>query len=414
MKGWAEGMDNRLSNTEMPASRLRNIVNGVMTAQNRIRRRRGISQVIADANAHSVYSDGSRLFWATPTALKVATPPFFAPVTVLTNVRLVAPLSFVFVNGVVYFSNEQINGTIDVNGVYAPWGIIPPSVAPACVSVDSYATKDKLFQVTCTFALASGEESGAPLGVQVSCGDVPSIALTNIPQSSDSRVTGTRIYATDIDGDNFYFQAFVPAGVTSTTIQGPFSGGDMLDTQFMQPPPPGQLLSFINGRIYIASGNIVYMTQPMRYGICNLGALGDKQHDFYMFPQRVTLLKAVDNGCFVSSDITYFMSDSGTPKAQLQPRLPYKAYEGMACDVPNTRDVMWFSERGFVLGKSDGAVKNLVEDQIAVDSMLRGCIGFIEQNGVKTVVAISRDSVVSPLAADDYVSAEATRISELA
>jgi hypothetical protein len=261
--------------------------------------------------------------------------------------------------------------------------------------------------------LVSGEESGAPLGTTVVCSDIPSISLSSIPQSSDSRVVSTRIYVTDIDGDIFYGQMNVPAGVTSITIRGPFAIGNQLKTQFMTPPPPGQFLDYSNGRIYIASANGVYMTQPMRYNLCDLGSPLSKQHDFYMFPQRVTMMKTVDNGFFASSDITYYVDSSGTPKALLVPRLQYKAFEGMACDVPNSRDVMWLSERGFILGKSDGSVENLTEDQIAVDAVLRGCMGFIEQNGVKTVVAIARYGTTSPLASNDYILAEQTRMAEI-
>lgn len=412
MKGWARGMDNRLSDLDIPADILRNAVNVDVLSSGRVRRRRGIVQRAASAGAHSLFSDDTRMLWGTATQLKSCNLNF-APTTLLTDVRLASPLSFVSMNNETYFTNEQINGKVNTVGAYERWGTTPPTTAPIATSLD-VAPLDTYYQVTCTFVLASGEESGAPLGTRVLGGSDGTISLSSIPVSLDSRVTYVRLYVTDKDGDVFYKSVDILNGVTAYIVRGPFGTGKKLMTQFMQPMPPGQLIEYYNGRLYVAVGNMVVFTEALRYGVYH------PQFNYYMFPERVTLLKAVDDGLYISSDITYFIKGEPKPNAKagalpadLTPILPYKAIEGATCDLSYTHDVMWLSERGFVLGGGGGAVKNLTEDRIAMDIAQRGCMGMLEVNGLKSIVAIMRESTANPIASDDYVVVEAERVAEV-
>jgi hypothetical protein len=196
--------------------------------------------------------------------------------------------------------------------------------------------------VTCTFVAASGEESGAPLGERVACTDSPVVQVSAIPQSSDARVVATRLYVTALDGTVFYAEVDVPAGQTTYTLTGFFGTGQPLTTQFMTAPPPGQLLEYHDGRIYVAAGSNIFATQPLRYG------LHDPLEDFLMYPERVTLLKSVDAGLFTSADQTYLERAIGTPDLSHDPVLPYRAIERAAVTLRESKEVVWLSERGFV------------------------------------------------------------------
>jgi hypothetical protein len=199
-----------------------------------------------------------------------------------------------------------------------------------------------------------------------------------------------------------YFQAVdLPVGVTSYALRRPYTLGKQLTSQFLMNPPCGQLIEHRYGRIYIAADNILYFTDPLRYGGVHA------HHGFLMFPERITLLIAVEDGLYVSSDETYFLQ--GTPeqgKITQQKVLPYKAIEGSQAHFPNSNDVVWRSERGIVIGKAGGSVKNVTEDQIAIDVVSRAALGFIEANGTKRIVTIAKDSTDNPLAHEDYIAAE--------
>lgn len=400
--GWPKGVDNRRDDHDIPDDTLRDGVNVDVLTSGKLKLRPGIVQVAADAGAHSGFSDGSRVVWATASALKVADANF-APTTVLSSALLAKPLSYVALHGEIYFSNEDINGKINANGEYEPWGIVSPTAAPTCTPV---SVGTRRYQVTCTFVTASGEESGAPLGAEVLCGDTPSIVVTGIPQSSDARVVATRLYVTNVDGGVFYAVKDVPAGVTAWTITGFFASGATLKTQFMEPPSPGQLLDYYNGSIYIASGSTVWHTQPLRYGLCR------PDEDFLMYPQRVSLLKAVEDGLYISSGKTWFVTPAADQTAQREV-LPYGAIEGATCAVPNSTDALWMSERGLVRGANGGQVTNMTEAQVALGVYTRGCLGVNERNGHKAAIAVMQGGIEAPLVAADFLDAEELRIAEV-
>lgn len=403
MKGWPAGMDSRQPDYAITVDALRDAVNVDVLVSGKIRRRRGIEQKIADAGAHSLYSDGARLLWATQTALK-RTDTAFIPTTVLTDNRVSAPLSYVSVAGTTYFSNESIAGKITTAGLYEPWGIVLPSAAPVATGPGG----DRYQQVTCTFLLASGEESGAPRGATALVSDTNrAIVLTSIPQPSDARVTGICIYATELDGEVFYRHTTLPVGTTTYTLNTPYGRGQALRTMFCGPPMPGQLLDTFDSRILVASGSVLWFTLPYAHG------LSDYRDGYIPFSDRITMLLAVEEGVYISADRTYFLRGLGTPSMVLEDVLPYKAVERAAIHLPDSKDVLWFSERGFVRGTKGGEAANLTENRVTVEQGTSGCVGIVEFNGDKRYVAVIPDGADSPLIAEDFVAARQAQIDEV-
>lgn len=397
-----DGVDNRRSNFDLPEGALRDGVNvDILAAKGRVRSRRGIVQTLADPGAHSGYSSGPHAIWATPSALKVATTPGGAATTVLEHPLLAKPISYCTVNGVTYWTNEDLNGTVTAAGLYEPWGITGPTEAPDVMAIAG----DRIVQVTCAFVDATGKLSGAPLGTAVECSDDPVLLVTGIPQSSDSRVVATRLFVTGLDGTEFFACADVPAGVLTTTLAYPFENGGKLTTQFLEPMPPGQLIDYQDGALYVAKGPLLLHTKALRYD------LYDPSATYLMEPERITLLKAVTDGIYVSSNATYFISKPATAQRVRTPIHPHRAIEGAACGLPDSEDVMWLSEGGFMRGAPGGAVKSLTEDRLAVNAWSSACMGHIQYKGHKAVVAIARQEVdVNPLVSDDYSNAEAERL----
>lgn len=413
-KGWGKGVDNRSSDFAVQDGFLRDCINADILNSGNVRRRRGMAQRIASSGAHSIFSDGKRMVWATASRLYV-TDTGLTPTLLLTDAAFgLQPLSYVSVNGDIYFSNEYTNGKILASGAaFEPWGIIPPQWGPVCTG-SAITGKARQFQVTCTFVTASGEESGAPLGVTVLCGDTPRINCSLIPQSIDPRVVATRLYVTNIDDTIFSRAMDVPKGTTSAVINGWFANGAALKTQFNSNPPYGQLLEYHNGRIYIAQGNVLWWTEALRYNVY------DNTANFIVFPERIAMIKSLGeqspqahHGMFISSDQTYFMPFSGTDDVKSWPKLPYRAVEGAAMRLPNSPDVMWFSDRGFVRGTAGGQVANLTEGQIAVDKYQHGAMGYTEINGHKSAVAILQNSLVPSFASPDVAAADAIRQTEI-
>jgi hypothetical protein len=404
LKNWIAGVSNVAADNSLPKDQygktigLRDGVNVDILTSGKLRRRPGIRQVVADAGAHSAYASDNMLIWATASTLKTRGIDNVVR-TALTDIRLSKPLSFVTLNGRTYFSNEKINGIINADGSYEPWGITPPANPPTLSAVAGVYQ----YQVTCTFVTVSGEESGAPIAAKVLCGDTPTIRVYNIPQSSDGRVVATRLYVTNIDGQLFSHATDVPAGQTIAVLSGFFSNGAALKTQFMQPPPPGQLLEYNNGIIYIASGSNIAMTRPLQYG------LHDPAEDFFMYSERVTLLRGVPDGLYLSADQIYYLPKAGTDDVTQVQTMTGKAIEGAVCSLPNSEDIMFVTDRGFYQATLQGQIKNLTEAQVALDFYPRGAMGFIERNGHKAIVAIFDEGSLNPAVSEDFRVNDAAR-----
>ena len=412
VSGWPMGVDNRRADFDLPDDTLRDGVNVDVLTSGQLRRRRGVSRVVPDSNAHSIFANAQRMVWATPTTLRMMDTTGGVK-TLLTDTRLANTLSWVDMDGVMYFSNEQINGIVNASGAYEPWGIAVPTTAPTLVA----PTGPYMFQVTCTFVTSTGEESGAPLGAQVSTTDPAQIVLMNIPQSADSRVVATRIYATEIDGEAFFRVVDIPAGLTTYAIEGPFGGGMSLTTQFNGPPPPGQLLEVHKGVIYIASGNTVWYTMPFRPRMVN------NQKAFFQYPERVTLIKGVSavgarvrhlDGMFVSSNALVFLRSVGSEEVEQIPIAPIRAVEGAVCNLPQTTDIMIFTDRGFVRCRQGGEIEMLTEKQLAPDRYNKGTMGHVQFNGHQAIIAIFDTPTTAGYASPDYAAGDALRRSELA
>lgn len=391
-------MNNIAPDIQMPTDQygrvaaLRDAVNVDVHNQGAVRRRPGIQQLVADQGAHSIFSTDAMVIWATTTTLKVSKANLEAQ-AVLTTPKLSKPISYVMVNGDVYFSNELVNGIIRADGSYEPWGIVPPVTAPTL----SGRPGSNKYQVTCTFIANTGEESGAPVGATISTGDTPSIQLSEIPQSSDTRVVATRIYITNIDGVEFQSVIDIPKGITSWVLAGFFARGETLKTQFMEPPPPGQLLELHNGVIYIASGINVVHTEPLNFGVY------DPANSFFMNSSRVTLLKAVLDGLYVGTDQIRFLPSIGTDAVEEQKAKPYRAVEGAVCELPDTEDFMFMSDRGFVRAGVGGQLTDLTDRNIAVDYYDRGAMGYVITNGHKAVIAVFKNGQPNSAVAKDFL-----------
>lgn len=407
LEGWPEGMDNRSDDHDIADNRLRDAVNVQVLKSGKVKSRPGITPRMISSGAHSLFATDYFMVWATATTLYVSSDGV-TKAAVLTDARLSSPISFVEVNGEIYWSNEQINGKINAAGAYEKWGIdVPATDVVLLGSALKTGVLPRLYQVVCTFVAADGEESGSGNVVQVTSGDFPSISVFNIPQSSDSRVIATRLYITNIDGAIFYAQKDIPKGITSTVLQGFFANGKQLKNLFVGPPPPGQLLDYRAGKIYIASGSVVWVTDPLNYGIV------DTNVGFYMYSERVTLIKAVPDGFFVSSDRTYFVSETSPKETRQTLAFPHKAVEGAACSLPNTSDVMWFSDRGFVKGSTGGKVDLVTEGQLAVDFYKRGTMAYTHVAGHQAVTVMLQGGIPNPEINPDFVAAEVKRRSEL-
>lgn len=398
INGWPGGVNNIAADVSIPTDEngdivyLRDAVNVDVLDEGKLRLRPGITQKIAASGAHSVYSNGKLMVWATADTLRCSDENLVT-ITILTDTRFAEPVSFEDVNGDIYFTNPSINGIIHPDGTYEAWGLEAPAEAPDIVAL---VTGPNLYSITCTFVTGSGQESGAPAANIVYCADNPSFQIFNIPQPTDPRITTVRIYMTNIDGVELQEVVELPVGITIYSLSGFFAYGNELTTQFMLPPPKGQLIELADGILYIASGNNVYHTEPLNYG------LYDPTKNYFMYPERVTLIKHTTGGLYVSADQLHFLKNAGADGVSQDEVMPYRAVEGAICDLPDSKDFVFMSDRGFVRASVNGEVENLTEKNIAVDTYSRGAMGYTSVGGHEAIVAMFKNPVASNTVSEDY------------
>ena len=414
-----KGMTNLGSPEGLPEGTCRNGVNVDFLDNGQPRRRAGSSLVYSGTDCDSVWSNGKITLFREGTALKRlvrSSAGTYSATTLRSGLAAATPITFVDVNGDVYYTNGVITGKLtagDGGRVYTdgPWGVERPARQPVVTALGYGGMHAGTYQVAVTFCDARGEEGGTGVATTVTVTEGGGIALSNIPQPTAPQATRARLYVTMANGDVPYLYGEYPVGTTDLAVS-VFQSDVRLETQFGHPPPPGHALCLHNGRIYIAQGPVVWSTDPLRYGLYR------PDRGFLLFPQEARVLASVADGLYVATEAgTYFDSGIDTEGFARRMVLPYGAAAGTAVKVPKTQLVAWFSHRGWVLAGPGGQIKNAMEDRNAVSKFRAGAGLFRETNGVRQLLAVLRDPQLSlgeasGLMAQDYVEFETGRRGE--
>ena len=186
--------------------------------------------------------------------------------------------------------------------------------------------------------------------------------------------------------------------VNSVATSWPVDTQHALDADYMA-MPACRILRQKNGRIYGAVGKIVWYTDPYTLGSVH------RQRNFYQFTDDVTILEPVNGGLWIVADKTYFYSDDGGVLTALE----YGAIYGTSRRIPNSNDVMWYSKKGAVMAAENGQIKNVQEQNVAVDSGTDGVSIIREEDGNRRFIATINNPAVSPMAARDWMEMEVVR-----
>jgi len=65
-------------------------------------------------------------------------------------------------------------------------------------------------------------------------------------------------------------------------------------------PPVGHLICYYNGRMFVAKDNMVWYSEPYSFGAFDLA------RNYWIFPSRIKMLRAVNDGLFVSDSFSIY------------------------------------------------------------------------------------------------------------
>lgn len=355
----------------------------------RIARRAGYAQQIAGA-AHSVWSnaEGNECFFAQGNTLYALNANYTT--TALRTLSNANHVSLDQVNDRTYFSNGVDTGVIE-QGVARSWGVAPPALPS--VSVGTGYMPAGTYLVTMTWLCADGQESGARQAETV---QVPAnggaLVFSQIPVPTDPRVVAKAIYLTEPNGEDIYQALVIPAAQTSATYANDTTELDLpLDSAFLQAAPPGQLVAYYRGRMWVAQGDLLCPSEPYAYE--RFDPRANMQLD-----GQITLLAALtdkelydtgkNSGFFIGTTKSCGVLIGSSPEDfQYVPKTNYGAVFGAVAKVDGSvfedgspgaiQMPMWLTAGGICVGMPGMTIRNLTRTRYTFPVGTRGAGLFI-------------------------------------
>lgn len=408
------GLNNRDPIQRSGLKSLRAAINVDLDADGHVTRRPGFAQAYSGAALHSLWGGDDYLLCVEGSALKRLTENpdgTLSAASIGSGFVPNRPVCYEQINGDVYLSNGQATGKV-VAGSLLPWGVQTPGRQPTLAADAVGGLHAGTYQVAVTFVSNSGEESGSQAPQPVEVAEGGGILLSGLPQATEANVTRLRIYVSPPNEDVLYLASELAAGSNTAYIH-KWDTGYPLKTAFLDKFPPCVSIARIGGRVVGVSGNVLYWSDSLRFGLYHTA------RNWMPFPANCRLVAAVENiGLYVvTEDRTYFLAGVDPEQWALTEVLAYGApaqqvlqvpREAFNMDIPVSRVPVWLSTRGFHAGLPGGIV-NLTEKQVVVDSYERITALYREQSGIKQVIAVGANGRTPRFAVGDSVAAEIRR-----
>lgn len=384
-----------------PAPFLLEAVNVDLDRMGWLRRRVGQTKRVALNNAHSLAVVGGQLL-VVENGLLFAIDVNSWTIVSLGGICGNDETRFLEVGGEIYWvSPSSVGRYPDKN-----WGLSHVTMPEAVASSGGSLLAGR-YLIVLTSEDASGLESGYGQPSVVEVTDGGKIVLSNF--SYDAWTVSLNVYVSDANGKVPFFVANVPPS-SSITISQVNITTDPAFGQGLFPPPFGQQLSFFKGRILVASGNVLYWSQPLGYHHFALGT------DLQLFDSRIVMLGCLDDGFYVAveSGSTYWIQ--GDDPENWQPKLvdvgivaegePLKM-QGRDIDTVRYDGpvLVWATESGFVVGLPTGQLIPLTANNLAMDAGKKASLVFRESPGLQQILMqLKEHGISTQLASSDRVT----------
>lgn len=319
--------------------------------------------------------------------------------TPLATLHASTHVSFWQVNERTFFSNGVDTGVVE-QGAVRTWGVAPPTLPQVSTTVG--AMPAGLYRFTMTFMREDGQESGAPLEGQVQVSTGAALQFTRIPVSNDPGVVAKWIYLSRPNGELLFRAIALLNQTTSAEYANDTTELNLeLQTQFLQPAPAGQLITWYRGRMFVAVGDVIYPSEPFAHELFDLRA-------YIPLDGRVTLMMPImdrelydtgkNSGLFVGTDKSCGVLVGSQPEDfQYVPKTDYGAVFGAVAMVDGSvfqdgsagaRNLpMFITTGGLCVGLPELMIRNLTRTRFTFPVGTRG--GAIFMPGPNRFIATS-------------------------
>ena len=194
-----------------------------------------------------------------------------------------------------------------------------------------------------------------------------------------------------------YQRALVANSVTSVDVVEDGLLTLPLATQELGPPPAGQIVSSYNGRMLVASGNVLSYSEPYSYELFDLRAN-------LPLESEITLVAPVTGGVFVGTiNGTIYLQGDDMARVNFVPKADYGVIPGTLAMVQadtlgegsqNGSAFIWASRQGLCVGTDNGGFRNLTQERFSYPATDRGAGLVRRHRGMNQYLAVLQGSTV--------------------
>jgi len=399
------GMNNIADESSLPEGSLRKAMNVDIDDAGNVRRRKGFTQVYSGTDIHSLHEG----YFVEGTDLKYIDGAFnvTTQATGLSGERI----SICNLNDEYIFADSTVIYYVDGSdfGVEDPYGSLLLGITNGSLPTGKYLVS-VLFRSPST-----GEMSGATNSVEIELTSPGGVTVSNIPQPVGAYEIS--VYMNTTDSEDLYYVGSYPKGTTSVTIPSHKVNKHVLSTLNKNRMVGGHILRYFKGRLYAAQDEILWFSEPHRYG------LTDYTSNFFMFPTKITVVQAVTDGLYIVADKTYFLAGSNPLENSLTVVSEDTAVPntGLTIEAGNLglqenvtgEAAFWYGSKGGVLGLPGGRIIEYSKDRLSVPvDAVNGTTMYSEEDGIHrltTVISTGGSRTKSTIGASDDVVAQHIR-----
>lgn len=396
------GIDQRSREYALAEGAGRTLTNLDITKDGGVICRKGLRRLIA-GDCHSLYAPTHGHFSLLVRNSELCRLSADRALTPLVTVS--GSVAYAAMDQIIYWSDGEKSGAINPTGEAGNWGLATP-VLPLCEPVVDGGLTAGRYQIAMTAILDStGLESGAaePASIEVSEGG--GIQVTT-PAASGVHFA---IYLTPVSGERHELRqlALLPPSTTATLGVG--NPGKPLESLFAVKPPPAHCLAVYKGRLWIASGSVVWFT-PEKSPHWVFPSEG-----YFLFESAITMLGAAENGIYIGlADGVYFLE--GNSPQQMTRRmtsrigalpgggnpLPPDVFLGQG-EAPSIQCAWWDALGRFSVGKSGGVIMTPTQDRYAAGFSACATGSYRAYEGLRQWISVllQESPNPSPLSATD-------------
>jgi hypothetical protein len=328
--------------------------------------------------------------------------------TVTTLTAVTGPAVYAMLNDEIFWSDGAVTGRIRTDGTAGVWGLATPAMPPHSLTAGDLTAGNYLLTMTAV-QISTGLESGAGEPVSVT---VPSNGGIQVTAPTASGVQFW-FYLTPPYGERHELRRAAVVASGATTIFSASGLGMPIRSLLAVKPLPSQALVAFKGRLWAASGKVVWFTSE-------LSPHWLFPHEgYYQFESDVTMLGATEDGLYIGLyDRVYYLQGADPYQMTQRPvanvgalsgggtELPYELFVGQG-GLP-TRSCFWWDSDGMLcIGKPGGIIVRPTADRSAAGEALTGGGRCRAYNGIRQLISIlyGADAVVGRVQATDVAIA---------